>query len=197
MKQLLPFVLALCGLCACSEKQATKQAAPPKDASQSPAQAAQAEPGDAQMSFEQRARKHLTELTRRNHKEWGMGQAVRWDADLEEGFLTWSFPDKTVRAPVQVIATYDPARQDLLWGWDHPSVSRELGRHARLLREWGRTNQVAPLVTRQITCSEADVWTYAAMAALLAEAHGVYRGTEEEVYIFFTFDKVIIEKTGS
>lgn len=197
MKPLLRIAPLLLVLCACSGKQAKKSAGPSEDGDQTPAQAAQAQPDEAELSFEQRARKHLTELTRRNHKEWGLGDAVRWDADLEEGFITWSFNDKTVRAPVQVIATYDPVAQDLMWGWDHPSVSRELGRHARILREWGRVNKVAPLVTRQIHCSEAEAWTYAAMAALLADAHGVYRGTEEQVYIFFTFDKVIIETPGS
>lgn len=179
--------LLLVSLAACSDDQAE-----PGDAGQ--AASATEEPG---LSFEQQAREHLAELTRKNQKEWGMGKATRWDADLEEGFITWSFNDKTVRAPVQVIATYNPAAQDLMWGWDHPSVSEELGRHARILKKWGQDNRIDPLVTRQIQCTEADAWTYAAMAAKLADAHGVYRGTEGQVYIYFTFDRVIIENKGS
>lgn len=187
---LLPLAILSLALSACSDEKTEK----PKDKQA----AAQAEPAPAsEESFEQQARRHLSQLTRKNQKEWGMGKASRWDADLEKGFITWTFPDKTVRAPVQVIATYDPARQDLLWGWDHPSVSKELGRHARILKKWGQDNGVGPLLTRQITCSESEAWTYAAMAAKLAGAHGVYRGTEGQVYIFFTFDRVIIEDKGS
>jgi len=149
-------------------------------------------PEEERLEFERESRIYLSKLTAKHNEEWGLGKAVRWDADLEKGVISWTFADKVVSAPVQVIGTYVPGPQSLLWAWDHPSVSKDLAKDSLLLKQWGQEHRVSDLTTREINCSEAQVWTYTAMAAKLAGAQGAYRGPSGQAYIFFTFGDISI-----
>ena len=49
----------------------------------------------------------MIERVGRAHRErWGLGTAERWDIDQRAGVIRWSFPDKTVEAPVQLLGSY-------------------------------------------------------------------------------------------
>ena len=130
-----------------------------------------------------------------NSDTWGLGSAERWDMDLEDGTITFSgWEDKIVTAPIQVIGTYNSNDGTWLWGWDHPSVSFDLARDARLVREFGAQHRLAPYTQRKIACSQNDAWQFTALALHLAQAEGAYRGSSGTTLTFMTFGAVTIQR---
>ena len=66
--------------------------------------------------------------TEGHKKTWKLGQEDQWNVDMNEGKLWFDFSDdKKVSTDIQIIGTYNSANGTFLWGWDHPSVSDELG----------------------------------------------------------------------
>ena len=76
--------------------------------------------------FKKHSLAHLQSLSDAHQKSWGFGEGEHWNADLKAGTIKWTFKDKIVTAPIQVICTYNKEKKKLLWGWDHPSVSEQL-----------------------------------------------------------------------
>ena len=142
--------------------------------------------------FKKHCDDHLEKLTEKHAKEWGLGKAQRWDMDLDEGTLTWTFADKVVTAPIQVVGTYAVRSKTFLWGWDHPSISEPLSKHAALTKAYGEKKKIKALTQRKIVCTEEEAWTFTAMAVELGKAQGAYRGSAGKAYIYFTFGKVVI-----
>jgi len=137
---------------------------------------------------------HLRLLTVSHSKIWGLGKDESWNADLKKGLIWWTFSDKIVEAPIQVIATYSTKNKTLLWGWNHPSVSKKLSKHAELVKKYGLKNNISKLTTVKIKCTENDAWKYTALAVKLADAQGAYRGPAGTTLVFFTFGKISIKK---
>jgi len=120
---------------------------------------------------------------------WGFGKADRWDVDLETGKITFTFADKIVEAPINVIGTYDSLKGSFMWGWEHPSVPLKLQEAALKAKKWGEENN-EPLFTQHVVeCSENDAWNFTAVAARLSDANGAYKGPAGHSSLYMTFDK--------
>ncbi len=101
------------------------------------------------------------------------------------------------RAPVQIIGTYNSSDGSWLWGWDHPSVLEPLRFHAEKLHQYGEANGIGELMERKLQCSEQDCWRFTALACLLNEAQGAYRGLAGTAYVFMTYGHVTLSKPGA
>ena len=152
-------------------------------------------PGDLQepdLTFA-RAEEEMRLKTEFALSTWGLGQGGDWAADLEAGTITFT-NDKAweIVAPVQVIGTRNTEDGTWLWGWDHPSVPEPLGEHARLARAFGQKYGLEAFTTRKLSASEADAWTFTAIACHLAGAQGGYRGPAGSAHVFMTYGTVSI-----
>ncbi|MGA0899108.1 MAG: DUF6882 domain-containing protein [Luteolibacter sp.] len=144
--------------------------------------------------FERQARRHLSRLSYEHSEKWGMGKSTSWKIDLEAGVISWAFSDKVVSAPIQVVGTYVPAQQSMLWAWDHPSIKNELAQDCLKLKEWGDKHELTELTLREIKCSEAQAWTYTAMACKIAGAKGAFRVPSGQAFIFLTFGDISVRR---
>jgi hypothetical protein len=130
-----------------------------------------------------------------NASVWGLGSGERWDADLATGEIKFTMANGMIAtANLQVVGTYNTADGTFLWGWDHPSVPAALGRDAELARRWGEENGVADFTVRKVACTELRAWEFAAVAARLGQASGVYRGPSGSVLVFMTFGTVHLSR---
>lgn len=121
----------------------------------------------------QRSRDELAEKTRIHTKHWGLGGSERWDADLEQGLIWFTFPDgRIVSAPVQVIGSYNTEDSTWLWAWDNPSVEEPLAQAARLARDFGARHGLEQFTQPEVQCSEDDAWTFTALAVSVSELLG-------------------------
>ena len=133
--------------------------------------------------------------TEGHKKTWKLGQENQWNVDMNEGKLWFDFSDdKKVSTDIQIIGTYNSANGTFLWGWDHPSVNDELGKHAKLAHNWGEQNNEPSFTELQLTCSIEDVWKMSAAVNRITEANGVYKGDSGATQVFMTLGKIEMEK---
>lgn len=146
-------------------------------------------------SYMEKARNHLSALTQGHREAWNIGSADRWDADQEAGEILWTFPDGIIaRAPFQIIGTYNSKDDTFLWGWDHPSVLPHLRRDAEAVLEFARRNGIDFLQDRKVVCSDGAAWDLAALATLICDRQGAYRGPSGTTAAFMTFGEVSITR---
>ncbi len=95
---------------------------------------------------------------------------------------------------MQIVGTYNTKDGTWLWGWDHPSVEPPLAEHAKQVLAYGRQHGFDVLTTRKLECPEEQCWDFAALACMLCNAQGAYRGPASDARVFFTFGKVTLSK---
>ena len=147
----------------------------------------------AQTAFVEQSLAGLQTLTALQDSLYGLGQAD-WQADLQRGTLTFTGPELTVTAPLQVIGTYDTGDGSWLWGWDHPSVPGPLAVHAGLVRDFAREHGLSALLSRTLHCTEDDLWAFAALATRLAAAQGAYRGAAGSTLVMLTYGELQLSR---
>ncbi len=138
---------------------------------------------------------HLQTLTASHDGLWNISEAS-WAVDLDDGIITFDSPNGMhVEAPVQIIGTYNTNDGTWLWGWDHPSVGPPLDQHSQQMLEYGSKHGISDLTSRKVQCTVERCWEFAAVACLLANAQGVYRGPSGSTLIFMTFGEVKLSKS--
>ena len=138
---------------------------------------------------------HTQALMAGHQGSWNLGQGERWDVDLAAGQIIWSFPDKVVRAPAQLIATWNSADETFLWGWDHPSAPPGTAVAAAAVKTHADAHGIAQLQEAKVECSMDDGWQLAAVAVLLGDLQGVYRGqASDTAWAYIGFGNVTISK---
>lgn len=134
----------------------------------------------------------LQERTAAESKGWALGSEENWNADLDEGWLRWTFADgRVMQAEVQVVGTYNTANGTFLWGWDHPSVPEPLRRAAKLAQALGAREYFLRLTTRTIACTEDEAWQFTALAAKLDDATGAYRGNANGTWVYMAYGRPV------
>lgn len=131
-------------------------------------------------------------------KQWRLGRETGWDVDQDKGELALSFADGTVRRmPVQIVGTYN--RQDgvFQWAWGHASVVTGMRRHAEAARQWGERNRQAKYASRAVPATPEEALQFAAVAAALSGAKGVYRGQTGTAWVYMTFGDARQSKPGN
>jgi len=150
-------------------------------------------------TFEELRKKahHYTEALVSAHRSgWGLGEGERWDVDLAAGQITWTFPDKIVRAPAELIATWNSADKTFLWGWDHPSAPPDSAVAAAAVKAHADANGILELQDPKPNCPMEEGWSLAAIAVLVGELQGVYRGqASDTAWAYIGFGSVTLSQT--
>lgn len=144
----------------------------------------------------QRAVADLQAKTVAHDGAWRLSEAA-WSVNQDDGTIVFT-TSKGIQAtaPVQIIGTYNTEDGTWLWGWDHPSVMPELAEHAKRLSAYGRQHNIARLTTRKFACSEEECWELTALACLLCQAQGGYRGPAGTAMVFMTFGNVELSQAA-
>jgi hypothetical protein len=120
-----------------------------------------------------------------------------WKVNQEAGLIEFERADGAlVRAPVQIIGSWNPKNEMFTWGWDHPSVHTRCRADAERTRWFGDAHEVRDLTARQVRVSEAEAWRLTAVAMKVNAAQGAYRGPTEGPVVFMTMgDLKVLEET--
>lgn len=130
---------------------------------------------------------------------WHLDQAAHWSVDQDAGTIVFTFDDGTVAtAPVQIVGTYNRIDHTFLWGWEHPSVQRPLQRAAQRAQAFGQRSALPDFTSRKVECSEDEAWHFAAVAAHLDAAQGIYRGDSGGggPLVYMSYGKMTLSKPG-
>jgi hypothetical protein len=142
----------------------------------------------------EKARQDLQAKTASHQAVWDFGKAARWDLDQDEGVLIFSFPDKRVTCDAQIIGSFDKSQGTWLWAWDNPSIATHLTTASKRLLEYGKQHGFEKLTRAEVKATEQDAWDMAALATLIGQAQGAYRGPAGDAYVFMTFGAPKISK---
>jgi hypothetical protein len=135
-------------------------------------------------------------LTATHDSTWHIGTAD-WSVDQDKGSIVFTSPHGIrAVAPVQIVGTYNSQDGTWLWGWDHPSVVAPLAEHAKKVLAYGRNHGFDVLTTRKLECPEEQCWELTALACMLCDAQGAYRGPAGIARVFFTFGTVSLSKAS-
>ena len=115
----------------------------------------------------------------------------RWEVDVNNEEITFIFPDKTIRADLQIIGSLHNG--SFMWGWDHPSVPPRLAAAARLAKEWGEQNNQLDYINKLVEADIEKAWEFTEVAARLAKASGTYSGETGQARIFMAFGPLTIK----
>lgn len=148
-----------------------------------------AEPPEFTTLLEQ-SMQNLQFLTAHN-QTWGIDKAERWDLNQGVGDLVFTFRDGTVKAPAQIIGSFDTTTNMWQWAWANPSIAEPLKRDAYRILEYGKQHRIARLTTPEWKAEEMDGWSMAALATTLFKRNGAYRGPAGTLHIFITFGRVL------
>lgn len=119
------------------------------------------------------AREHVATLSGA-HAAWGFGREEHWSVDLDQGLLEWSFPDRVVRAPAQLIGTWASDLGTLLWGWDHPSAPPGSAVAAQQVKDFADAHAIAELQAPEQPCTREQAQELACIAVLIGDLQGLY-----------------------
>jgi hypothetical protein len=128
--------------------------------------------------------------TNAHQGSWQLGDSDRWDFDQDTGELIFTFPDKIVSAPAQIIGTFDSRNSSWMWAWANESIDQSLARDSVRCREYGEQHSIGRLTTPSWQGAELDAWNMTALANRLCESNGAYRGPAGTTFVFFTFGTV-------
>jgi hypothetical protein len=125
--------------------------------------------------------------TEAHEAAWRLGKSERWDLSQDSGELIFTFPDTIVRAPAQIIGSFDSVEGRWMWAWANSSIAASLSRDSVRVREYGEQHKIQRLTTPTWPAVEMDGWHMAALANRLCESNGAYRGPAGTTFVFLTF----------
>lgn len=130
----------------------------------------------------------LIEQSATAHQEqWGLGSADEWDVDQPSGIIRFTFADKVVTAPVQMLGSWSRANQSFMWAWANPSVEESLSRDAARVKAFGERHDLSFLVADTVPVDEEQAADIVAIAFRITGATGFYRGGNLPVVPYLTF----------
>lgn len=119
--------------------------------------------------------------------QWGLGSADRWDVDQPTGTIRFTFADKVVTAPVQMLGSWSRANETFMWAWANPSVDESLSRDAARVKAFGERHDWSFLVADTVPANEEQAADMVAVAFRITGATGFYRGGNLPIVPYLTF----------
>ncbi len=141
--------------------------------------------------------RELIDQTSRAHAErWGLGASLRWVLDQDEGRILWSFEDRVVSAPVQVLGSWNAEVGSFVWSWDNETVKTPLCVTAEQVRAYGTDHDVPALCGSPLRLGEEQVRDLVALAFRIGGCTGLFHPFDGRLATYLTFGAVTIEESG-
>jgi len=68
----------------------------------------------------------IDQTTQEHADRWGLGTAKRWVLDQDEGRIVWSFEDRVVSAPAQILGSWNGQVSSFVWSWGNDTIQPAL-----------------------------------------------------------------------
>jgi len=137
---------------------------------------------------------HIAESTRAHADRWGLGSADRWSLDQREGRVVWTFADRVVSAPAQILGSWSSKAGSFVWAWDNATILEEVSRTAEQVRAFGAEHEVLALTTSPLAVDEEQVRDLIALAFAIGGCTGLYHPYDGRLATYVVFGEVTIEQ---
>jgi len=126
---------------------------------------------------------------------WHLGQETGWTIDNDKGELVLTYANGTVaRTPTQVVGTLFKNANVFQWSWYDGSVKPDLRKSAILASQWGDKQGLKKYTVQMVPATEEDAYEFAAVAARLVKAKGVYIGFGKDSRTYMTYSDFQVTK---
>jgi hypothetical protein len=132
--------------------------------------------------------------TEYSQEKWHFGEEEGWEFDQDSGQLTFTFPEFIVKAPAQIIGSFNARDSTWLWAWANSSIDARLTEASLRVRDYGEQHGIWPLTTPKWSAEEMDGWRLAALACSLCNQRGAYRAPADSTLVFMTFAETVISR---
>ncbi len=141
-------------------------------------------------------RELIDRSTRAHAERWGLGTAQRWVLDQDSGTILWSFEDRVVSAPAQILGSWNSKVSTFVWSWDNDTIQASLCEAAEQVRAFGVANEVPALTSSPLNLNEEQVRDLVAVAAAITGSTGLYHPYDGTMATYVSFGTVTIEEPG-
>ncbi len=124
---------------------------------------------------------HCQKLEEFHEQRWQTDQAERYDADLAQKRIWWTFKEgKIVEAHATLIGTWSEKSYTFLWGWDHPVCPPADNSAAKAVLAYAEKHNIIELKLSKVELSEADALQVATIGVLLGNLEGLFAAPGSE-----------------
>ncbi len=138
----------------------------------------------------------IDQTTKEHADRWGLGTAKSWVLDQDEGRIVWSFEDRVVSAPVQILGSWNGQVSSFVWSWGNDTIQPALCATAEEVRAFGVENDVPALCSSPLKLDEGQVRDLIAVAFRLGSCTGLYHPYDGRLATYIAFGTVTIEESG-
>jgi len=138
----------------------------------------------------------IAQTTKAHAQRWGLGDARRWVLDQSQGRITWSFEDRVVSAPAQILGSWNGQVGSFAWAWDNETVQDSLRTTAEQVRAYGIEHDVAALTASPLSLGEPQVRDLVALAFVIGGCSGLYHPYDGTLASYIAFGEVTVEEPG-
>ncbi|WP_425404650.1 DUF6882 domain-containing protein [Hwanghaeella sp.] len=108
--------------------------------------------------------------------EYGFGNHERWDLDQKNRAILFSNDGSlSLRANFDAVGSISTTAGTWLWSWANPSLTADTYENMLVVREFGETRKIRPLILPEWPGDETDGWEMTAVAVKLLDSQGAYR----------------------
>ena len=126
------------------------------------------------------------EALRRN-REWDIEAAEEFFFDQDTARLTFTFPDRVIVTPFQVLGSHNAQTGTWMWAWANDSIDPRLKADSMALREVGELLGHQIFTERILNVSEEDADCMALLALERSRHDGLYKAPDGDHVTFLSF----------
>jgi hypothetical protein len=120
-----------------------------------------------------------------------------YDWNQDTGQLVFTSPGRpTLVADIQFVGDVSKRSGTWLWAWANPSVTENIKRGSRVVKQFGETRGIWRLTKDKWKADQADGWQMTAIAVDVLRADASYRTEDEGGYTFMTVSNLRIAPQG-
>ena len=125
-------------------------------------------------------------------KRYNLGGFARWDYNGDLGHLIFSNPGdpKVLMARTTSLGSYAVQAKTWLWAWANDSLTDEERERAAALKGLHAKTGMDLFTDPGIGCDEPLAWGLAAASVQHLGGLGVYRGPMDDLWVFWSIDKI-------
>ena len=126
------------------------------------------------------------EALRRN-REWGIGAAAKFFYDQDTALLTFTFPERVIVTPFQILGSHNAKTGTWMWAWANDSIDPRLKADSMALREDGQQLGHQILTERILSVSHEDADCMALLAVARSRHDGLYKAPDGDHVTYLSF----------
>ncbi len=143
-------------------------------------------------SFATTCVEELKALQEKFQNEYDVDWYDNWFYNQSTGLLTFSTGDQELNFKYFDVGSFSEKSKTWKWSWDNDHTLDNMKETAKLVKEFGQSNDFSKLTNGYFPSDEFEAWEFTAIAAKLSNGIGIYRPVnDEQLQIFLVVTELV------